>query len=61
MKAYYVITTSKDRIGNRSYRYRVMEAKSKAEIRRRYKGGLTTVRNIYTKEQIPEGFEKNWL
>lgn len=60
MTTYYVITTSKDRIGNRSYRYRVVEAKSKAEIRKRYKG-LTTVRNIYTKEQIPEGFGKNWL
>lgn len=65
-KQYYVMTHSKDRVGNKSRRYRVVDASSKADVRRKLNGGFYgTIDAILTKEEAlskfgEDNFKKLW-
>ena len=56
MKLYY-ITTSKDRIGNRSDKVRVTEKyNTKAELKRHHSSFYGTLKEIYTEQNIIDKF-----
>lgn len=58
MRTYYFLTSSKDRIGCRSYRWHVTEANTKTEVKKRFGWGFYgTIQGIYTEEQLNEHFD----
>ena len=65
-KQYYVVTHSKDRVGNKNRRYRVVDASSKADVRRKLSGGFYgTIDIVLTKEEAlskfgEDNFKKLW-